>query len=305
MMMALSNKGKRTCFLPGIVREMELSANQVLSSNVENDAFDMEKYLKKTDEIGHESEYESIVKHEASVQNLVPGTFLLSKDKNKDVLAEDLINDHSKQQEIERRFLDYFNEENIWNFSSLSGVPSHEDVTANNVKYSEKMSDLLNSKHLQSLNAELRSDTLDTQTSPTGNEAHTCRIPSAAKMEAAQRSPLAYQTNDLTGRCCIREGTETVDQATNAVPEPCNDLVESSTGNTLSLSNLIPANQSHKCVSVSPTKAKPTQKLNNDERKQNAKIEKTNKDASTACGGSAKHVTFEMLSPTSQNSTGK
>ncbi|XP_054670159.1 centrosomal protein of 192 kDa [Grus americana] len=303
MMMALSNKGKRTCFLPGIVRETELSANQVLSSNVENDAFDMEKYLKKTDEIGHESEYESIVKHEASVQNLVPGTFLLSKDKNKDVLAEDLINNHSKQQEIERRFLDYFNEENIWNFSSLSGVPSHEDVTANNVKYSEKMSDLLNSKHLQSLNAELRSDTLDTQTSPTGNEAHTCRIPSAAKMEAAQRSPLAYQTNDLTGRCCIKEGTETVDQATNAVPELCNDLVESSTGNTLSLSNLIPANQSHKCVSVSPTKAKPTQKLNSDERKQNAKIEKTNKDASTACGGSAKHVTFEMLSPTSQNST--
>ncbi|XP_009316799.1 PREDICTED: centrosomal protein of 192 kDa [Pygoscelis adeliae] len=304
MMLALSNKSKRTCFLPGIVKDTELSANQVLSNNVENTAFDMEKYLKKTDEIGHESEYESIVKHETSVQNLMPDTFLLSKDKNKDTLAEDLINNHSKQQEIEKLFLDYFNEENnIQNFSSLSGVPNHEDVPANSVKYSEKLSDLVNSKHLQSVNADLRSDTLDTQTSPTGNEAQTCGIPLAAKMEVAQRSLLAYQTNDLTSRCCIGEGTETVGQATNAVPEPCNDLVESSTGNTPSLSNLKPAKQSSKYVSVSPTKAKPTQNLNSDEKKQNAKIEKRNKDTSAACGGNAKHVTFEKLSPTSQNST--
>ncbi|XP_050747670.1 centrosomal protein of 192 kDa isoform X2 [Gymnogyps californianus] len=304
MMMALSNKSKRTCFLPGIVKETELSASQVLSSNVENSAFDMEKYLKKTDEIIHESEYESTVKHEASVQNLVPDTFLLGKDKNKDTLAEDLVNNHSKEQEIEKRFLDCFNEEHdIRNFSSLSSVPNHEDVTANSVKYSEKLSNLVNSKHLQSVNADLRSDMLDTQTSPTGNEAQMCGIPLASKMEVAQRSPLAYWTNDLTSRCCIREDTETVDQATNAVPESCNDLVERSTGNTLSLSNLKPAEQSSKYVSVSPTKAKPTQKLNNDEKKQNAKIEKRNKDASTACGGNAKHVTFEKLSPTSQTST--
>uniref|UniRef100_A0A8C0EE93 Centrosomal protein 192 n=1 Tax=Bubo bubo TaxID=30461 RepID=A0A8C0EE93_BUBBB len=101
MMMALSTKSKRRCFFPGIVKETELSANQVLSSNEENSAFDMEKYLKKTDEIGHESEYESIVKHEASVQNLMPDTFLLDEGKNKDTLAEDLINNHSKQQERE------------------------------------------------------------------------------------------------------------------------------------------------------------------------------------------------------------
>ncbi|XP_064299129.1 centrosomal protein of 192 kDa isoform X1 [Phalacrocorax carbo] len=299
MMMALSNKSERTCFLPGIVREAELSANQVLSSNVENSAFDMEKYLKKTDEVGHESEYESIVKHEASVQNLMPDTFLLSKEKNNDTLAEDLINNHSKQQEIEKRLLDYFSEENdIQNFSSLSGVPSHEDVTANSVKYSEKLSDLVNNKHLQSVNADLKSETLDTQTSSTGNDTQTCGIPLEAKMEVAQRSLLAYHTNDLTSRCCVREDTET---ATNAVPEPCSDLVERSTGNTLSLSNLKPAKQSSKYGSVSPTKAKPMQKLNNDEKKQNAKIEKRDKDASTVCGGNAKHVTFEKVSPTSLN----
>uniref|UniRef100_A0A8D0FP56 Centrosomal protein 192 n=1 Tax=Strix occidentalis caurina TaxID=311401 RepID=A0A8D0FP56_STROC len=228
MMMTLSTKSKRTCFFPGIVKETELSANQVLSSNEENSAFDMEKYLKKTDDIGHESEYESIVKHEASVQNLMPDTFLLDKGKNKDTLAEDLINNHSKH---------------------LSAVPNHEDVTANSVKCSEKLSDLVNSKYLQSVNADHRSDMLDSQTSPTGNEAKMCGIPLAAKMEVARRSPLAYQTNNLTSRCDIREDTETVDQTTNAVPDPCSDLVERNTGNTLSLSTLKPPKQSkHKPI---------------------------------------------------------
>uniref|UniRef100_A0A8C0EJ04 Centrosomal protein 192 n=1 Tax=Bubo bubo TaxID=30461 RepID=A0A8C0EJ04_BUBBB len=252
MMMALSTKSKRRCFFPGIVKETELSANQVLSSNEENSAFDMEKYLKKTDEIGHESEYESIVKHEASVQNLMPDTFLLDEGKNKDTLAEDLINNHSKQQEREKRCLGYFNgKNNRQNFSSLSAVPNHEDVTANSVKFSEKLSDLVNSKYLQSVNADHRSNMLDSQTSPTGNEAKMCGIPLAAKMEVAQRNPLAYQTNHLTSRCGIREDTETVDQTTNAVPDPCSDLVERNTGNTLN----------------------------------------------------GKHVTFEQLSPASQNST--
>ncbi|XP_042654021.1 centrosomal protein of 192 kDa isoform X2 [Tyto alba] len=304
MMMALSTKSKRTCFPPGIVKEIELSANRVLSNNVENSAFDMEKYLKKTDEIGHESEYESIVKHEASVQNLMPDTFLLDKDRNKDTLAEDLTNNHSKCQEIEKCFLDYFNKENdIQNFSSLSGVPNHEDITANSFKYSEKLSDLVNSKHLQSVNGDCRSHMLNTRTSPTGNESKMCGIPLAAKIEVAQRSPLAYQTNDLTSRCFVREDTETVGQASNAVPEPCNDLVERSTGNILSLSNLKPAKQSSKYVSVSPTRAKPVRNLNTDEKKQNAEIEKRNEDASTGCSGNVKHVTFERLSPASQNST--
>uniref|UniRef100_A0A663LU68 Centrosomal protein 192 n=1 Tax=Athene cunicularia TaxID=194338 RepID=A0A663LU68_ATHCN len=227
MMMALPTKSKRTCFFPGIVKEMELSANQVLSNNEEKSAFDMEKYLKKTDEIGHESDYESIVKHEASVQNLMPDTFLLDKGKNKDNLAEYSINNHSKQQEREKRCLGYFNEENN----------------------RQNFSNLLNSKYLQSVNADHRSGTLDTQTSPTGNEAKECGIPLAAKMEAAQRSPLAYQTNDITSRCGIREDTETVDQTTNSVPDPCSDLVERNTGNTLSLNTLKRPKQSkHKPI---------------------------------------------------------
>ncbi|KAM9387425.1 centrosomal protein of 192 kDa [Phaethornis superciliosus] len=302
MIMALSNKSKRTGILPGTGRESELSAHQVSSSNVENGAFDMEKYIKKTDEIGHESESESIVKHESSLQNAMPDSFLLGKDKIKDTL-EDLKNNYSKQQEIEKGFPDYFNEENNnQNFSGLSGAHNRKDQIVNSVKYLEKLSDLVNSKHLQSVNANLRSDVLNTQVSPAGSGVATCGIPSAARGEVAQRSPLAYQTDDLPSRC-IRENTETVYQATSDVSEPCNNMVERSTGNTLSLINLKPAKQSSKYVIVTPTKVKPMQVLSNDEKKQMAKIEKRNKDPSTACHGNAKHVTFEHLSPASQHNT--
>ncbi|XP_036260379.1 centrosomal protein of 192 kDa [Molothrus ater] len=296
MMMALSNKSKRTRVLPGAVKEAELSANEALSSNEENSAFDMEKYLKKTDENRCESEYESVMKHEASVQNLTSDTFLVGKEKHKDAFAEDWINNHSKQQGIEKRLLDYLDEESdSQNFSSLSGVASHRDVIADNIRCSEKLSDLVNRKHLQSMDADIRSETLNE------NEAHTCGILSAAKLEVAQRNLLAYQNSNLTNACSIGEDRETVDQAANAVPEPCNDLVERSAGNTVSLSNLKPAKQFSKYVSVSPTAAKPVQKLNSDDRKQNT--EKRSKDASTPHRGNAKHVTFEKLSPTFQTNT--
>lgn len=298
MIMELSNKNKTTRVLPRVVKEAELSANEVLSINEENSAFDMEKYLKKTDENRCESEYESVVKHEASVQKLTSNTFLLGQDKHKDALAEDLMNNHRKQRGIKKRLLDYLNEESdSQNFSSLSGVPSHGDVIADTVQYSEKLTDLVNSKHLQSMDADTRSETLN------GNEAHTYGILSAAKIEVAQRNLLAYQNNNFTNTCSIREDRETVDQAPSTVPEPCNDLVEGSAGNAPSLSNLKPAKQSSKYVSVSPRTAKPVQKFSNDERKQN--IEKRNKDASIPRGGNTKHVTFEKLSPASQNSTGK
>ncbi|XP_064559275.1 centrosomal protein of 192 kDa [Zonotrichia leucophrys gambelii] len=296
MMMALSSKSKRTRVLPRAVKEAKLSTNEALSSNEENSTFDMEKYLKKTDENRCESEYESVMKHEASVQNFTSDTFLVGKEKCKDAFAEDWINNHSKQQGIEKRLLDYLNEEgDSQNFSSLSGVPSHRDVNADNVRCSEKLSDLVNCKHLQSMDANIGSETLNE------NEAHTCGILSAAKLEVAQRHLLAYQNSNLTNACSIGEDRETADQAANAVPEPCNDLVERSAGNTVPLSNLKPAKQLSKCVSVSPTAAKPVQKLNSDDRRQNT--EKRNKDASTPHRGNAKHVTFEKLSPTFQTNT--
>lgn len=300
MMMALSTKNKKTCFLPGIIKEMELSAKHTLPNNVESSAFDMEKYLRKTDELGHESEYESIVKHDASVQNFTTDGSLLSKVRNKDAFLEDLLNE---QQEVDKRFLDYFHAENdTQNICNPSDVSKHEDRTTNSVKCSEKLTDLLNSKHSQSLSADLTLDTLGTH-SATRNDAQTCGTPLSAKIEMSQRSLFAHQADNLTSRCCTREDAET-DQATNAVPEPLNGL-ERSTGNTVSLSNLKPAKQSGKYVLVSPTKAKPVQKLNTDERKQSPKTEKRNKEASTACSGNVKHVTFEKLSLTSQDSNGK
>ncbi|XP_064363242.1 centrosomal protein of 192 kDa isoform X2 [Dromaius novaehollandiae] len=304
MMMALSNKSKKKCFLPGIVKDMALSANRVSSSNVENSAFDMEKYLKKTDEMGHESEHESIVKHEASVQNFIYDSFLVDKYKNQDILAEDLLNNHDKQQEIEKQFVDYFREEGgIRDFSCPSNVPKDEDRIANSAKCSEKLSDLINGKHSQSVRANLVSDMLDTPNSSTGNGAKACGTALATKMEVVHGGQFACQTNVLTTRCCFREDAGTVGQATDAVHEPCNGLVKRTTGNAISLSSLNPAKQSSTYMSVSPTKAKPVQKLNNDEKKQGGKTQKINKDAGTVCNGNVKHVTFEKLSMTSQNSS--
>ncbi|OXB76516.1 UNVERIFIED_CONTAM: hypothetical protein H355_004885 [Colinus virginianus] len=300
MIMTLSNKNRKTCFLPGVVKEMELAANQGLSSDVENSTFDMEKYLRKTDEIGHESE--SIVKHETSVQNSMSESTLLDKLRKKETLVEDLLNDHNEQQLIEKQFLDLFNAENgTQSISSSSDTSKHEDRTTNSVKYSEKLSDILNSKHSQTMSA-LKSDVLDTQTSPSRSKVQTCETPLAAKIEMAQRLLFAQQADSLTSGCCSREDGQTAEQVKNRIPEPCNDL-ERSTGNTVSFDKVKPAKQPGKYVSISPTKATPVQELNMDEVIQSTKAEERTKEASTAGSGNVKHVTFEKLSTTSQCST--
>ncbi|OXB66757.1 hypothetical protein ASZ78_003002 [Callipepla squamata] len=300
MIMTLSNKNRKTCFLPGVVKEMELAANRALSSDGENSTFDMEKYLRKTDEIGHESE--SIVKHETSVQNSMSESTLLDKLRKKETLVEDLLNDHNEQQLIEKQFLEYFNAENgIQSISSSSDASKHEDRTANSVKYSEKLSDILNSKHSQTMSA-LKSDVLDTQTSPSRSKVQTCETPLAAKKEMAQRLLFAQQADSLTSGCCSREDGQTAEQVKNRIPEPCNDL-ERSAGNTVSFDKVKPAKQPGKYVSISPTKATPVQELNRDEVIQSTKAEERTKEASTAGSGNVKHVTFEKLSTTSQCST--
>ncbi|XP_065609671.1 centrosomal protein of 192 kDa [Cyrtonyx montezumae] len=299
MIMTLSNKNRKRCFLPGVVKE-ELTANQVLSSDVEDSTFDMEKYLRKTDVIGLESE--SIVKHETSVQNsMSEGTFL-DKVRKKEIIVEDLLKDRNEQQLIEKQFLDYFHAENgTQSISSSSDASKHEDRTANSVKYSEKLSDILNSKHLQMMSA-LKSDVLDTQTSPSRNKVQTCETPLAAKIEMAQRLQFAQQADSPTSGCCSREDGETAEQVKNMIPEPCNYL-ERNTGNTVSFDKVKPAKQPGKYVSVSPTKAAPVQELNTDEVMQSTKAEERTEEASTVGSGNVKHVTFEKLSTTSQCST--
>lgn len=302
MMMTLSNNNRKKCCLPGIAKEMEVAADGALSSDVENSTFDMEKYLKKTDEFGHGSERESIAKHEASVQNSMSGSTLLGKFRNKETLVQDFLNDRNEQQLTEKQFLDYFNAANgTRNIPGSPDASKHEDRTTNSAKYSEKFSDILDSKHLQLMSATLKSDLLDTRTSPIRNKAQTCETPLAAKREKAQRLLFAQQADDLTTRCCSREDGGAVK---NTVPEPCSDL-ERNTRNVMSLSGVKAPKQPGKYASVSPTKAVPVQKLSADEETQSAKVEVGTKESSAAGSGNGKHVTFEKLSAASQNSTGK
>lgn len=302
MMMTLSNNNRKKCCLPGIAKEMEVAADGALSSDVENSTFDMEKYLKKTDEFGHGSERESIAKHEASVQNSMSGSTLLGKFRNKETLVQDFLNDRNEQQLTEKQFLDYFNAANgTRNIPGSPDASKHEDRTTNSAKYSEKFSDILDSKHLQLMSATLKSDIVDTRTSPIRNKAQTCETPLAAKREKAQRLLFAQQADDLTSRCCSREDGGAVK---NTVPEPCSDL-ERNTRNVMSLSGVKAPKQPGKYASVSPTKAVPVQKLSTDEETQSAKVEEGTKENSAAGSGNGKHVTFEKLSAASQNSTGK
>ncbi|XP_015710781.1 centrosomal protein of 192 kDa isoform X2 [Coturnix japonica] len=296
MMMTLSNKNRKKRFLPGIVKETELTADRASSSNVENITFDMEKYLKKTDESGHESERESIAKREAPVQNSMSESTLLAKVRNKETLVEDFLSDHNEQQLTEKQFLSYFNAESGTQNSS-SDASKHEDRTANSIKYSEKLSDIISSKHLQLMSATLKSDMPDTQTLPNRNKAQACETPVAVKRETAQRLLFAQQADNLTSRCS-KEGGGTVK---NTVPEPCNDF-ERNTRN-VSLSNGKATKEPGKCVFVSPTRTAPVQKLSTDEEMQSSKVEERTKESCAAGSGSVKHVTFDKHSPTSQNST--
>uniref|UniRef100_A0A8C2T670 Centrosomal protein 192 n=1 Tax=Coturnix japonica TaxID=93934 RepID=A0A8C2T670_COTJA len=280
----------------GSVQRQEVRLQRRREANVENITFDMEKYLKKTDESGHESERESIAKREAPVQNSMSESTLLAKVRNKETLVEDFLSDHNEQQLTEKQFLSYFNAESGTQNSS-SDASKHEDRTANSIKYSEKLSDIISSKHLQLMSATLKSDMPDTQTLPNRNKAQACETPVAVKRETAQRLLFAQQADNLTSRCS-KEGGGTVK---NTVPEPCNDF-ERNTRN-VSLSNGKATKEPGKCVFVSPTRTAPVQKLSTDEEMQSSKVEERTKESCAAGSGSVKHVTFDKHSPTSQNST--
>uniref|UniRef100_A0A8C3IXX4 Centrosomal protein 192 n=1 Tax=Chrysemys picta bellii TaxID=8478 RepID=A0A8C3IXX4_CHRPI len=94
MIMALSNKSREKPILPEADKYTDLSfINQLLSSKKEkHNAFNMEKYLKKTEEAGHESEPENFTRSDVSVHDLIWDSSLPYKHKSQDTQAADLLN---------------------------------------------------------------------------------------------------------------------------------------------------------------------------------------------------------------------
>uniref|UniRef100_A0A8C3J3T5 Centrosomal protein 192 n=1 Tax=Chrysemys picta bellii TaxID=8478 RepID=A0A8C3J3T5_CHRPI len=234
MIMALSNKSREKPILPEADKYTDLSfINQLLSSKKEkHNAFNMEKYLKKTEEAGHESEPENFTRSDVSVHDL------------------------------------------IWD----SSLP-----------YKHKSQ--------------------DTQATSSENERQGFLSVPAAKKEmvyigkCASLKQFASQTNSLTNSHInySNENKETTHQVMNKiVPRSSNDSVKrATTESTVSTNSLKLVQQSSIPLPTSPTKAKSTQKLSKDEKRQDGKMQKGIKEASATCNNFVKHVTFEKPSVTS------
>ncbi|XP_054020395.1 centrosomal protein of 192 kDa [Dryobates pubescens] len=115
--------------------------------------------------------------------------------------------------------------------------------------------------------SELSTDDLKAQTKEHASSA-SCqgawqKMDTAAGIHKSMNTEAATRSEANDG---IHKGKFEAGPLNNAAPEPCNDL-------------------------------------GSNDKTQNAKLESRKKDASAACGGKAKHVTFEKLSPTSENST--
>uniref|UniRef100_A0A674ITQ1 Centrosomal protein 192 n=1 Tax=Terrapene triunguis TaxID=2587831 RepID=A0A674ITQ1_9SAUR len=129
MIMALSNKSREKPFLPEADKYTDLSfINQLLSSKKEkHNAFNMEKYLKKTEEAGHESEPENFTRSDVSVHDLIWDSSLPYKHKSQDTQAADLLNSNLLMKQGGGKWLlDYtesFYEENGTQDSSCSSIP--------------------------------------------------------------------------------------------------------------------------------------------------------------------------------------
>uniref|UniRef100_A0A8C3IZE6 Centrosomal protein 192 n=1 Tax=Chrysemys picta bellii TaxID=8478 RepID=A0A8C3IZE6_CHRPI len=172
MIMALSNKSREKPILPEADKYTDLSfINQLLSSKKEkHNAFNMEKYLKKTEEAGHESEPENFTRSDVSVHDLIWDSSLPYKHKSQDTQAADLLNSNLLMKQGGGKWLlDYtesFYEENGTQDSSrASNFPENRKKTVNRANHSERSSDLITGKQPQSSNDSVKRATTESTVS--------------------------------------------------------------------------------------------------------------------------------------------
>ncbi|EMP32037.1 hypothetical protein UY3_10824, partial [Chelonia mydas] len=283
MIMALSNKSREKPFLPEAGKDTDLSfINQPLSSNEEkHNAFNMEKYLKKTEAAGHESEPENFTRSDVSVHDLIWDSSLPYTHKSQDTQAADLLNSNLlTNQQGGKWFLDFtesFYEENGTQDSSCaSNFPENRKKTVNRAEPSEKSSDLITEKEMVYIG------------------------------KGASLKQFASQTNSLTNSHInySNENKETAHRVmNNIVPRSSNDSVKrATTESTVSTNSLKLVQQPSIPLPISHTKAKSTQKLSKDEERQGGNMQKRIREASATCNNFVKHVTFEKPSVTSPKS---
>ncbi|XP_075777128.1 centrosomal protein of 192 kDa isoform X2 [Pelodiscus sinensis] len=316
MMIALSNKSRKQPVLPEADEGTDFSfINRNLSSTEEkHNLFNMEKYLKKTEEAGHESEPENFTRSEVYVHDFKDSS-LPFKHKTQDSHASDMLNSNLMKKGG-KWLLDYaeslYEENGTRDSFCASNFPETREKTVNRTKYSEDASDLVTGEHSHAERFSLTSNVLDSEKITSENEVKGFLNAPATEKDMVfignytTLKPSSSQTNSLTNSHInySSENKETTHWAINRiVPTPSNDTVKrTDTESIVSNNNLKLVQQSSIQLPVNHTKAKSTQKPSKDEETQDGKMQKYVRESSTACTNNVKHVTFEKPSVTSLKS---
>ncbi|XP_074843586.1 centrosomal protein of 192 kDa [Carettochelys insculpta] len=316
MIMALSNKNREKPFLPEADTSTNFSyINQLLSSSEEKHVLNMEKYLKKTEEAGHDSDPENITRSNVSVHDHTWDSSLPFKHKTEDTQAADLLNSNLMKQRGEwlPGSTESLHEENGTQVSSCaSNFPENKKKTVNRTKCSEESSDLIRGKCQQKKRIGLISNIVDSEKRSSENET-----------KGFLNAPARHKERARTGKCALLKQSarhtsgftyshisssnankETNHQSMNKiVPRSCPDSVKrAATDSIVSTSSLKLVQQPSIQLPASHTKAESTQKPSKDKKIQVGNMQKSTRETSTACTSNVKHVTFEKPSVTSPQS---
>ncbi|XP_026555218.1 centrosomal protein of 192 kDa isoform X2 [Pseudonaja textilis] len=147
LMMALSNKNKEGMNVPEGDKLTDFSVvNQLLSSNIENSTFDIEKYLRRAEEVEGNNEQENLIKHEGAI---IDGHKFLSMHESKTSSKSNFNTSHGK----EKQHLEKIYEGNCvgrlhCSISSEQKTEVESVQTSNTAEYfpSKKQTSLQNSK---------------------------------------------------------------------------------------------------------------------------------------------------------------
>ncbi|KAG8133444.1 hypothetical protein E2320_011241 [Naja naja] len=153
LMMALSNKNKEGINVPEGDKLTDFSVvNQLLSSNIENSTFDIEKYLRRAEEVESNNEQENLIKHEEAI---IDGHKFLSMHESKtSLLGDSSKNNFSTNHGKEKQRLEKIYEGNCVGglHCSISSEQKTEveyvQISSNTAEYfpSEEQTSLQNSK---------------------------------------------------------------------------------------------------------------------------------------------------------------
>ncbi|XP_062987365.1 centrosomal protein of 192 kDa [Elgaria multicarinata webbii] len=195
LMMKLSNKNTERTNIPEADKLTNFSViNQLISSNVENSTFDIEKYLRKTDEVGSNSEPESIVKHEDTATDWHQ---FLYKQECETISPEDLSKSNFYiQYGKEKQHLEKIYEENC---SSNSTCDTSSSEQKKEMEYVEAISDI--DEYLQSktqTTARPDSKQRSSESAKTSLEGNVTTFPTYSKLERrASKSTLPFNSKSI------------------------------------------------------------------------------------------------------------